>query len=188
MKIILLEAVPKLGKEGQVVNVKPGYARNFLFPQGMATLADKKQLQVLERRNAKVAAKLAETKADAEKVKGELDGKTVEIEVKAGRDSTRLFGAVTSEQIADAIQAQLGQTLDRKQVLLVAPIKRLGDHSVEINVHREVDITVKVRVFDPEHEAEEAKKAAERTADIISEELTTERPVAEASDEAEADA
>lgn len=160
MKVILLEAVPKLGKEGQVVAVKPGYARNFLFPKGMATLADKSQLQVLDRRNAKIAAQLADTKADSEKVKEQLDGKQVDIQVKAGRESTRLFGAVTSEQIGEAIKAQLGVELEKRQILLVAPIKRLGTYGIEINVHREVEIEVKVHVFDPEHDEAEAEKEA----------------------------
>lgn len=175
MKIILLQAVPKLGKEGQVVNVKPGYARNYLFPTGMATVADKKQLEVLERKNARVAAKLAETKADAEKLREEIHGKTVNIQVKAGRESDRLFGAVTSEQIGEAIKDQLGKSFEKRDILLVAPIKRLGHYSVEINVHREVEIEVKVHVFDPEHVEEEKKQEAEATAEVISEELSAER-------------
>lgn len=188
MKVILLEAVPKLGKEGQVVNVKPGYARNFLFPQGMATLADKKQLEVLDRRNAKMAAQLAETKSDAEKVAEQLNGKEIKIQVKAGRESTRLFGAVTSEQIAEEIKSQLGVEVEKKQVLLVAPIKRLGNYGVEINIHREVDIEVKVNVFDPEHEEAEKKEEAEATAEVIGEELKTDDEVkAEAAAEEESD-
>lgn len=182
MKVILLQAVPKLGKEGHVVNVKPGYARNYLFPQGMATVADKRQLQVLDRRNAKMAAELAETKSDAEKLREEIHGKTLEIQVKAGKDSDKLFGAVTSEQIADALKDQLGQSVERKQVLLIAPIKRLGTYGVEINAHRDVDIEVKVHVFDPEHVEEEKAKEAEVTAQAVSEELgdeSTESPADE---------
>ena len=84
MKVILKQSVPKLGKEGQVVNVKDGYARNFLFPQGMAIVADKTQLTVLERRNAKIASQLSETKAQAEALKGEIDGKELNIEAQVG--------------------------------------------------------------------------------------------------------
>lgn len=177
MKVILLEAVPKLGKEGQVVNVKPGYARNFLFPQGMATLADKKQLEVLERRNAKMAAQLAETKADAEKVAEKLHKKSLDIEVKAGKESGRLFGAVTSEQIADEIKAKFGVELEKRQVLLVAPIKRTGRSGVEINIHRDVDIEVVVNVFDPEHVEAVKQDEAEATAAVIGEELKTDEEV-----------
>ena len=149
MKVILKQAVPKLGKEGQVVNVKPGYARNFLFPQGMAVVADKKQLQVVERRNAKVAASQAEGLAAAEALKAKIHGKEVSIQTKAGSDR-RLFGAVTDQDVADAIKAQLGESIDKKAVLLLRPIKRLGRYDVELNVHRSVTMEVKVRVFDPE--------------------------------------
>lgn len=151
MKVILRSAVPKLGKEGQVVNVKDGYARNYLFPNSMAILADKKQVEALGRRNAKMAASLAETKATAEKTAAELNGKTVTIPAKVGGDSVRLFGAVTAQDIADAVKAQLGLTLEKKQVLLANPIKKLGRESVELNIHPQVDLKVWVRVYDQEH-------------------------------------
>lgn len=179
MKVILLQAVPKLGKEGHVVSVKPGYARNYLFPTGLATVADKSQLKVLDMKNARMAAKLAETQAAAEKVKAEVDGKEVKIQVKAGKESDRLFGAVTSEQIGDAIKEQLGHTFEKRQILLVAPIKRLGQYSVELDIHRNVDIQVKVSVFDPEHIEADKKAEAEATAEVISEELSTERATEE---------
>ncbi len=149
MKVILKQSVPKLGKEGQVVNVKDGYARNFLFPQGMAIVADKTQLTVLERRNAKIASQLSETKSQAEALKGDIDGKEVNIEAQVGADSSRLFGAITAQDIADAIKTQLGKEFDKKQVLLAMPIKQLGRYSVEIDAHRQVDIKVVVNVFDP---------------------------------------
>lgn len=173
MKVILKQAVPKLGKEGQVVNVKDGYARNYLFPQGMAILADKTQLMVLERRNAKQAAALAETKAAAEAIKAKLEGAEVRIEGKVGSEAGKLFGAVTAQDIVDAIKAQHGQTLEKKQVLLSHPIKQLGRTMVELDVHRQVDLKIAVVVFDPSV-AEEAPAEAE-----------AEVPVAEAT-EAEA--
>ncbi len=109
----------------------------------------------------------------------------VSIQVKAGKDSTRLFGAVTSEQIGEAIKEQIGVGLERKQILLVAPIKRLGEFPVEINIHREVEITVKVRVFDPEHVEDEKKKAADVTAEVIAEELEPEPEVTASEAESE---
>lgn len=170
MNVILKQAVPKLGKAGQVVKVKPGYARNFLFPQGMAILADKTQLKALERRNAKAAATLAETKASAEALKERLNGKMVSIETKAGQD-LRLFGAVTSQDVADAILSQLGETVEKKAVLLLRPIKRLGRQHVELDVHRDVTIDITVRVFDPEHpEADvELAPAAEKAVAVVGE-------------------
>ena len=149
MKVILNQTVPKVGKEGTVVTVADGFARNYLFPRGLAILADKNQLKVLERRQAKVAEKTAGLKAAAETLKGEVDGKTVRIEGKVGKDSAKLFGAITSQDVIDAIKSQLGQTIDKKQVALIEPIKRLGVHSVELDLHPQVDAHVNVEVFDP---------------------------------------
>lgn len=168
MKVILQQAVPKLGKQGQVVNVKPGYARNFLFPQGMALLADKKQLEVLERRNAKVAAQLADTKANAEALKEKLNGKDISIETKSGGDG-RLFGAVTSQDICDAIKAQLGSDIDKKAVLLLRPIKRLGHYDIELDIHRDVTIELSLHVFDPEHMEVEKKAEPEAPVAVVEE-------------------
>lgn len=175
MKVILKQSVPKLGKEGQVVNVKDGYARNFLFPQGMAIVADKTQLTVLERRNAKIASQLSETKAQAEALKGEIDGKELNIEAQVGADSSRLFGAITAQDIADAIKKQLGKDFDKKQILLAMPIKQLGRYNVEIDAHRQVDIKVVVNVFDPSapevvvEEEAAAEEAAPEAAEEVSE-------------------
>lgn len=160
MKVVLKQSVPKVGKEGQVVTVKDGFARNFLFPRRMAVVADKAQLNVLARRNAKLDSALAETKAAAEAIKEKLDGKTVRIESKVGKETGKLFGAVTSQDIADAVEKELGVKLEKRTVLLNHPIKRLGNHAVEVDVHRQVDIRMTVQVFDPEVEAAEAEAAA----------------------------
>src|SRR5580700_935311 len=105
MKVILNQAVPKLGKEGQVVNVADGFARNFLFPRGLATFADKGQLSSLEKRQTRLAAKSAESLASAEKLKESVHGKTVDIPAKVGADAGRLFGAITAQDVADAVKA-----------------------------------------------------------------------------------
>lgn len=149
MKVILKAAVSKLGKEGQVVTVKDGYARNFLFPKGMAVVADRKQLAAQDRRNAKLTADLAATKASAEAMRDRINGKTVKIEGNVGRDGTRLFGAITSENIAEAVKAQLGETVEKKQIVLGNPIKRIGRFYVELDMHRQVDMHITVNVFDP---------------------------------------
>jgi large subunit ribosomal protein L9 len=149
MKVILKQTVPKVGKEGTVVTVADGYARNYLFPRGLAILADKNQLVALERRQAKVADKSAGLKTAAEELKAELDGKTVRLEGKVGKDSGKLFGAITSQDVIDAIKSQLGKTIDKKQVALIEPIKRLGVHSVELDLHPQVDAHVNVEVYDP---------------------------------------
>ena len=149
MKIILKQTVPKLGKSGQVVTVKDGYARNYLFPKGLATLAERGQVQALERRAERMAAKLSETRNAADAMQEKINGMTVKIEGKVGRDHGKLFGAVTSQDIADAIKEQLKVELEKRQVVLHDPIKRLGRTNVMIDLHRDVDATVTVHVFNP---------------------------------------
>lgn len=174
MKIILLATVPNLGKEGQVVNVKDGYARNFLFPRGLATVASKSQLQVLERKNARVAEKLAATRATADALKEKIDGITVKLEGKVGKDAGKLFGAITSQDIADAIKKTAGVDVDKRQVGLLDPIKRLGNYPLLVDLHRDVDAKITVIVFDPEAPVEapaaEAAPAAEEEAAPAAEE------------------
>ncbi|MBX7135279.1 MAG: 50S ribosomal protein L9 [Fimbriimonadaceae bacterium] len=164
MKVILNQTVPKVGKEGQVVTVAGGFARNFLFPRGLAVVADRGQMKALEARRARVDAKLAETKAGAETLKEKLHDMAIKIEGKAGRDDTKLFGAITSEKIADAIKEQLGVSVEKKQVGLLEPIKRLGKYSIEIDLHRDVDATVHLTVFDPDAIVEEEVVEEESTA------------------------
>jgi large subunit ribosomal protein L9 len=139
MKVILNQTVPKLGKEGQVVNVADGYARNYLFPRGLAVYADRAQLHALERRLQRLEAKEAGTVAAAEALKEKLDGKSVRIEGKVGKDTGKLFGAITSQNVVDAVKEQLGPAIDKKNVALVEPIKRLGKHEVHLDLHRQVD-------------------------------------------------
>jgi large subunit ribosomal protein L9 len=162
MKVILNQAVPKLGKEGQIVNVADGYARNFLFPRGMAILATKTQVAALERRNERLAAKLAESKAAAEAQKDKIEGQTVRIEAKVGAEAGKLFGAITSAQVTEAIKSAFNIDVEKKNVALVQPIKRLGVFPVRVDLHPDVDATVNVEVYDPnapvvEATAEEAQ-------------------------------
>jgi len=149
MKVILNQTVPKVGKEGTVVNVADGFARNYLFPRGLGVLADKKQIGALEKKNARIAERTAGHKISAEELKEKLNGQTVRIPGKVGKDSTKLFGAVTSQDVVDAIKAQLNFDVEKKQVALIEPIKRLGVHEVELDLHREVEARVHVEVFDP---------------------------------------
>jgi large subunit ribosomal protein L9 len=168
MKVILNQTVPKVGKEGQVVNVADGFARNYLFPRKLAIYADKNQVKSLERRMERVAVKEAGTVSGAEGLKEKLDGQTVRIEGKVGKDTGKLFGAVTSQDIVDAIKDQLKTTVEKKQVALIEPIKRLGKHQVHLDLHRQVDAYVTVVVFDPSvpEETEEAPaEATEETAE-----------------------
>jgi len=149
MKIILTQTVPKVGKQGTVTNVADGFARNYLFPRGLAIVADKKQIEALGKRNERVAAKTAGEKAAAEDLKTKLDGKTVRIAGQVGKGQGKLFGAITSQDVANAIKSQLGFDIDRKKIALVEPIKKLGAQPVEIDLHHSVDAIITVEVYDP---------------------------------------
>lgn len=148
MKVILKQTVPKLGKEGQVVDVSDGYARNFLFPRGLAVLATPGALKQLERKIAKSAALAAQTKESAKKLAESLGGRTLRLVRKTAPGSTKLFGAVTAEHIAEGIKEQLGVEVDRKHVALLHPIKRLGVYEILLDLHREVEATVRLEVAD----------------------------------------
>ena len=148
MKVILNKTVPKVGKEGTVVNVADGYARNYLFPRGLAIVAEKSQVAALDRKNAHLAAKTAGQKTAAEGVGASLNGKTIRIAGEVGGQG-KLFGAITSERIAAEIASQLGQTVDRKAIALHDPIRKLGRYAIELDLHREVSATITLVVFDP---------------------------------------
>lgn len=149
MKVILNQTVPKVGKQGQIVTVADGFARNFLFPQGLAIVAEKNQIKALETRNARVKAKGAATLSAAQTLKEKIEGQTVKIEGKVGKDAGKLFGAITAQDVADAIKKQLGIDVEKKNVGIIQPIKRLGTFPIEIDLHNEVDATINVNVFDP---------------------------------------
>ena len=161
MKVILNQTVPNVGKQYSVVTVADGYARNYLFPRNLAILADKKQINALERRNARVAEKTAGEKTSAESLREVLNGKSIRIEGQVGQG--KLFGAITSQNIADAIKSQLGHEIDRKKIALVDPIKRLGSYRVEIDLHHSVDAVITVNVVDPN--AVEVTPVVEKTED-----------------------
>ncbi len=163
MKVILNQTVPKVGKEGTVVIVADGYARNFLFPRGLAIVADKNQLKALEIRNARHAAKSADAKTAAEAVKTKLNGQTVKIAGQVGKDQGKLFGAITAQNVADAIKSQLGIAVDKRNVGVIEPIKKLGLYVVEIDLHREVEAKVTVNVYDPAAPVEEVAAVVEDT-------------------------
>lgn len=149
MKVILLQTVPKVGKESTVVNVADGFARNFLFPRGLAIVADKNQVTALNRRLERQAEKQADLKKDADALKAKIEGSVVRIAGQVGAVEGKLFGAITAQNVADAIKAQLSVTLERKQIGIVDAFKKLGTFPVVLDLHREVDANISVVVFDP---------------------------------------
>ncbi|MBW7055130.1 50S ribosomal protein L9 [Paracoccus bogoriensis] len=152
MQVILLERVAKLGQMGDVVNVKQGYARNFLLPQGKALRASDANIKAFESQKAQLEARNAETKAEAQAVAEKLDGQTFVV-IRSASDSGALYGSVTTRDVADAATAA-GFTVDRKQVVLRAPIKELGLHEVSIVLHPEVEATITLNVARSAEEAE----------------------------------
>ena len=149
MKVILLEPVEKLGDVGQVVNVKPGYARNYLLPRGLAALATEANLKALEAKIRAQAKKAAERKAEAERLKEILEPLTLTLEVKAGE--TKIYGSVTSRDIAEALEKQHEITIDPKRLQLAKPIKELGSYELVYKPHPEVPIQLKVVVESEEN-------------------------------------
>jgi large subunit ribosomal protein L9 len=152
MQVILLERVAKLGQMGEVVDVKPGYARNFLLPQGKALSASEQNIADFETRKAQLEAQNLETKKEAEAMADKLDGQQF-IVIRQASDSGSLYGSVSTRDAADAA-TEAGFTLDRKQVALTSPIKELGLHDVIVTLHPEVDATIQLNVARSAEEAE----------------------------------
>jgi large subunit ribosomal protein L9 len=144
MNVILLEPVDKLGEAGALVVVKPGYARNFLVPRGLALPATQANQRELEARLAQRAKQLAERKGDAERLREMLADAAIEIKVRAGDE--RIYGSVTSSDIAEAVQKRYEVQIDRRRLDLGEPIKTLGEYTVVYKPHPEVPIDLKVLV------------------------------------------
>ncbi len=188
MQIILLEQVKNLGNIGEVVKVKDGYARNFLLPNNKALRATKSNIDFFEVQKAEIKkqndAKIKEAEATAKKV----DGILVDIIQQAGEDG-RLYGSVTIADIAEAVSQKSGQQIERKQVVLHDPIKYIGIHEVDVDLHAEVNVKVDVNVARTSAEAKisaEKFKKGERVMEGPSSETKAEEQAAEAAPAAEA--
>jgi large subunit ribosomal protein L9 len=152
MKVVLLERVENLGAIGDVVTVKDGFARNFLLPREKALRATSANLKVFETQRAQIEARNEKARGDAAKSGEKLDGQTYILIRQAG-ESGQLYGSVTARDVADAVQAEGGK-VERSQVVLNNPIKTLGVHDVQVRLHAEVTITVKINVARSMDEAE----------------------------------
>jgi len=136
MKVILADDVRGVGHRGDTVTVKPGYARNYLFPQGLACEATEANVRKLAEQKKKYDEKMLHEKAGAENVAKQIEGTTVVILKKAGEGDV-LYGSVTPTEIADALAAR-GIQVDRRRIEVAEPIKRLGEHRVHVRLHRDV--------------------------------------------------
>lgn len=148
MKVILREDVDKLGRMGDLVNVADGYARNFLLPRNRAALATTKNIKSLEHEKRVIADRIKKEKMAAEEEAKKISAVSVSIPVQVGEEG-KLFGSVTSKDIADAIAAQ-GFEIDKRRIQLEKPIKEIGTFMVPVKVHHDVTAQVKVEVVKSE--------------------------------------
>ncbi len=144
VEVILRDDVANLGKIGDVVRVKPGYARNFLLPRGLAVEANTKNLRVLEHQKRIIAVKAEREHKAAEAAAGKLNGLKLTVRAKAG-DEGRLFGSVTNLDV-ERLLAEKGFTVDRRKIALEEPIKQLGTFPIEVKIGRGIRVTVELTV------------------------------------------
>jgi len=156
MQVILLERIGRLGQMGDVVNVKDGFARNFLLPQGKALRATKSNRERFERERSHLEARNLELKSEASSVSSKLDRQSFTIIRQAG-DSGQLYGSVSTRDIADIVTAG-GFSIERRQVMLDKPIKTLGLHEVRVSLHAEVEPHIVINVArSPDEAARQAR-------------------------------
>lgn len=144
MEVILNKTVDNLGLEGDIVNVKPGYARNYLIPQQMAMPVNKQNLARLQHEKEAIAARLEKERGEAEDLSSKLSGITIEIARRVGEEE-RLFGSVTSADIAAKLE-EMGIAIDKRAVALAEPIKSIGDSKVTVKVGFQMTTEIIVQV------------------------------------------
>ena len=145
MQVILKEDIKGTGKKGQVIKVSDGYAKNFLFKKGLAVEATAHATAELDSQKAAVSFHEQETLDSAKEIASKIEGKSVELFAKAG-SSGRLFGAVTSKEIAAALKEKFGLDVDKRKILLASDIKSFGSVSVQVKLHSQVSANITVVV------------------------------------------
>ncbi len=152
MQVILLQRVAKLGQMGDVVDVKPGFARNYLLLQGKALTASKENIAQFEEQKAQLEARNLESRKEAEALGERLDGQRFVV-IRSASDGGNLYGSVTTRD-ASNVATENGFSIDRKQVIIRQPIKELGLHEVEVHLHPEVMVVITLNVARSPEEAE----------------------------------
>lgn len=145
MEVLLVKDVRRLGKAGEIKKVADGYARNYLLPRGLAVLATEASRKEVAEQAAAKARRLAREQAQAQERAQDLKDVTLQFEAKVG-ESGRLYGSITSADIAERLTAQVGAEVDKRKVLLAEPIKEVGRYKVDVRLHSNVTITVTVIV------------------------------------------
>jgi large subunit ribosomal protein L9 len=184
IELILLERVENLGQMGQLVKVKPGFARNYLLPQKKALRATKENLTYFENQRAQLEANNLQRKAEASDIGGKLEGLTVVLVRQAG-ESGQLYGSVSARDIAEAVTGA-GFTIEKRQVVLDRPIKNLGLHPVRVVLHPEVSVTVTANVAQSVEGAAMQARGIDPLRIVDEDEIEDERPVPLAAGPAEA--
>ncbi len=176
MQLILTEDIPKLGEAGDVVKVKPGYGRNYLIPRGKAQLATPGRVRELEHQKRVIEEKVKKEVGALQGKAAEVAKVSLEFEMQSNEEG-KLFGSVTNSDIAERLAA-LGHDVDRRKIALADPIKQIGDHKVNVRLHRHVQVEITLRVIAvggaPEPEAEEPS-----TAELAMEEAESRAPAEE---------
>ena len=147
MKVILTQDVKAQGKKGQFINVSDGYARNFLFPKGLAVVADAKAMADIKNKEAAQQHKIEVERAEAKELAKKLEPVVIKLKLQAGPDG-RLFGSVTSKDIADELEKSTGIKLDKKKIMLDDPIKSYGTYTIDVKLYSEVTGKINVVVSD----------------------------------------
>ncbi|HEY3416957.1 MAG TPA: 50S ribosomal protein L9 [Armatimonadota bacterium] len=178
MKVILTEEVIGLGEPGTIADVAPGYARNFLVPRKLAVYVDTGKAKELEHNKRRLERKRQSLAAAAKSDADRINGKTVSIEARSG-EGGKLFGSVTSTQIAEAIQQAFELTVDRHKIQPREPIRTLGTHEVDVRLMGDTRAVVTVEVVDPQRAAAEAQAAKAEAAKAAAAPVVTEEPATE---------
>ncbi len=184
VELILLQRVEKLGQMGEVVKVKPGFARNFLLPQKKAIRANKANLSKFEEQRVQLVALNLKRREEAERLAERMHGLSVVV-IRSAAESGALYGSVSSRDIADGVTAQ-GLTVERSQIILPHPIKTLGLMTVRVVLHPEVSLPVVVNVARSPQEAEKQARGERVGRDEEEAEAAAEEPMFEAEEEADA--
>jgi large subunit ribosomal protein L9 len=161
MKIVLRQDVPKLGEAGTIQTVADGYARNYLIPQGMAVLATAGEIKTAQHNMKVRERKIARQEEQLQSLADKIDGTRLEFEARTG-EGGRLFGSVTSNDIAEQLQQKIGEEIDRRKIQLTEPIRNVGEHKVEIHLVGRLRPTIIVAVkSDQPEEAESEEQPAD---------------------------
>ncbi len=184
MKIILKEDISNLGFKNDIVEVRPGYGRNFLIPQGKAIIANETSLKVLAENMRQQERKLAKEKADAQALADKLEGAKANLLVKTSNTGT-IYGSVTAAMVADNLEAQ-GFEVNRKMLQLQGGIKEIGEYVAKVRLHRDITVEVPV-IVESENAAEIAAAKAQAKAEEAARQAEKERKLAAENADAEAE-